>query len=90
VLSQLFDVVDSRHARFLLGWEIVPYHGLGTYRLGTAGNLLALEPATGGRPLGYGTGSLTFSASPKNGTVHATVRLTAGGTESVGGSWVCA
>jgi hypothetical protein len=89
LLSQVFSVRDGRQNAYLLGWQIVPYRGARTYSLGTAGNLLALEPPTGGAPLGFGSGTVTISGKTDTGTVHARVRLTAGGTLSVTGSWVC-
>jgi len=89
LLSQVFNVSDSRRTTYLLGWQIVPYQGARTYSFGAAGNLLALEPPTGGRPLGFGTGTVTFSGKAGAGTVHATVRLRAGGTVTVKGNWAC-
>lgn len=90
LLSQIFNVRDGQRTAYLLGWQIVPYRGARTYIFGTAGNLLALEPPTGGRPLGFGSGTVTFSGNADAGTVHALVRLSAGGTLSVAGNWVCA
>jgi hypothetical protein len=88
VLAQLFNVQDNRHTAYLLGWQIVPYNGIGTYAF-TSGNILALEPPTGGRPVGFGTGSVTFDGDATTGTVQALVKLTAGGTLSVDGHWTC-
>jgi hypothetical protein len=89
LVSQLFNVRDNQRTAYLLGWQIVPYQGAHTYDFGTAGNLLALEPPTGGRPLGFGSGTVTFSGNGDAGTVHALVRLRAGGSLSIKGNWVC-
>lgn len=89
LVSQLFNVRDNRRTAYLLGWQIVPYQGAHTYDFGTGGNLLALEPPTGGKPLGFGSGTVTFSGSGDAGTVHALVKLRAGGSLSIKGSWVC-
>jgi hypothetical protein len=89
LLSQVFSVSDSHRTTYLLGWQIVPYKGARTYAFGAAGNLLALEPPTGGRPLGFGSGTVTFTGKAVAGTVHATVRLTAGGSVTVTGKWAC-
>jgi hypothetical protein len=91
LLSQLFNVRDgARSSSYLLGWQIVPFHGAGrSYRLGAGGNLLALEPPTGGRPVGFGKGTVTFGRNSEAGAVNAVVTLTAGGTISIGGSWTC-
>ncbi len=89
VLAQVFSISDSHHTSYLLGWQIVPYKGVGTYSLGTAGNLLAPEPAVGGRPLGYGKGTVTFVGNSDAGTVQAVVQLKAGGTVSIAGNWDC-
>jgi hypothetical protein len=89
LLSQEFNVADDSHSAYLLGWQILPYRGAGTYKLATAGNLLALEPATGGRPLGYGNGTVTISGNPASGSVHASVALKSGRTLGVEGSWTC-
>jgi hypothetical protein len=89
LVSQIFNVRDNQRIAYLLGWQIVPYQGARTYSFGTGGNLLALEPATGGRPLGFGIGTVTFSGNGDAGTVHALVKLRAGGTLSVTGNWVC-
>jgi hypothetical protein len=87
-LAQLFNVQDNRHTGYLLGWQIVPYNGIGTYAF-KSGDILALEPPTGGRPLGFGSGTVTFDAGAVSGSVQAVVKLTAGGTVSVGGHWNC-
>jgi hypothetical protein len=89
LLSQEFNVADPSHSAYLLGWQILPYHGAGTYKLATAGNLLALEPLTGGRPLGYGSGTVTISGNPASGSVHASVALKSGKTLGVEGFWTC-
>jgi hypothetical protein len=91
LLSQLFNVHDGAGTAYLLGWQIVPFRGSGrTYRFGTGGNLLALEPPTGGRPVGFGQGTVTFTGSADAGTIDAVLKLTAGGSLTVGGSWTCA
>jgi hypothetical protein len=89
LLSQEFNVADDAHSPYLLGWQILPYRGAGTYKLATAGNLLALEPATGGRPVGYGSGTVTISQNPASGSVHALVALKSGGKLGVEGFWTC-
>jgi hypothetical protein len=89
VLAQLFNVRDNKNAAYLLGWQVVPYRGAGTYVFGTAGNILAVEPPTGGRPLGFGKGTVTFKAGSGSGTVRATITLTAGGAVEVKGAWAC-
>jgi hypothetical protein len=90
LLSQLFNVQDASRASYLLGWQIVPFNGAGrSYRFGTGGNLLALEPPTGGSPVGFGKGTVTFGRNADAGDVNAVVTLTAGGTISIGGSWTC-
>jgi hypothetical protein len=88
VLAQLFNVQDNRHTAYLLGWQIVPYNGIGTYSF-KSGNILALEPPTGGRPLGFGTGTVSFDGQAASGSVQALVTLTAGGTVSIDGHWNC-
>jgi hypothetical protein len=90
LVSQIFNVSDNQRTTYLLGWQIVPYQGARTYSFGTGGNLLALEPPTGGRPLGFGIGTVTFSGNGDAGTVHALVKLRGGGTLNVAGNWVCA
>jgi hypothetical protein len=90
LVSQIFNVRDNQRNPYLLGWQILPYQGARTYSFGTGGNLLALEPPTGGRPLGFGIGTVTFSGNGDAGTVHALVKLRAGGTLNVTGNWVCA
>lgn len=90
VLAQLFNVRDSHHSAYLLGWQIVPYRGPGTYRFATAGDLLALEPPAGGQPLGFGKGTVTFFGGSDSGTVHAVVALKSGATLKVDGTWICA
>ena len=87
VLAQIFDVHDCDKTAYLLGWQIVPYRGVGTYSFGAGGNLLALQPPTGGRPLGYGKGTVTFVGNSGSGTVRVLVKLAAGGTLTVGGTW---
>ena len=89
LLSQEFHVADPSHSTYLLGWQILPYRGAGTYKLATSGNLLALEPATGGSPLGYGSGTVTISGNPASGSVHASVALKSGKSLGVEGSWTC-
>ena len=39
--------------------------------------------------MGYGVGTLTFGRTAAAGTLTAVVKLTAGGTLSIGGSWTC-
>ena len=90
VLAQLFNVRDGRHSAYLLGWQIVPYRGPGTYKFATAGNLLALQPPAGGRPLGFGKGTVTFFGGSESGTVDAAVALKSGATLKVDGTWICA
>jgi hypothetical protein len=88
LVSQIFNVRDNQRNPYLVGWQIVPYQGARTYSFGTGGNLLALEPPTGGKPLGFGIGTVTFSGNADAGTVHALVKLRAGGTLNVTGNWV--
>ena len=89
ILSELFSV-GAGAKTYTLGWQIIPFRGAArTYTFGQGGNLLALEPETGGRPLGYGTGTLTFGATTEKGTIEATVALRAGGSVAVRGSWDC-
>lgn len=90
VLAQLFSVHDGRHSAYLLGWQVVPYRGPGTYKFATAGNLLALEPPAGGRPLGFGKGTVTVFGGSESGTVDAVVALKSGVTIKVDGTWICA
>jgi hypothetical protein len=61
-----------------------------TYVFGTGGDLIALQPATGGRPLGYGTGTVTFAAGADRGTISAVIKLQGARTVSIAGSWHCA
>ncbi len=90
LLAQDFTVHHGTTS-YTLGWEIVPFRGAHrSYRLGTPGNLLALEPATGGRPVGYGKGTVTFGRSTATGRLSAVVTLAKGGSLTVGGSWTCA
>ena len=89
VLAQVFRARAATGTSYLLGWQIVPYRGLGTYTLGKAGNLMALEPPAGGRPLGFGKGTVTFIGSYDAGTVDARVALSGGRTLRVGGTWAC-
>ncbi len=90
VLAQLFNVHDGHHSAYLLGWQIVPWRGPGTYKFATAGDLLALEPPAGGQPLGFGKGTVTFFGGSDSGTVHAVVALKSGATLKVDGTWICA
>lgn len=90
LLAQDFTVHDSAGHAYTLGWEIVPYRGTArSYRFGASGNLLALEPVTGGRPVGYGSGTVTFGATSTVGKIKAVITLNAGGSLTVGGSWTC-
>lgn len=89
VLSQLFSVRSGSNAAYLLGWQIVPYRGAGTYTLGKDGNLLALQPPAGGQTLGFGTGTITVAGTPQTGSVSAVIKLSAGGTLRVTGNWTC-
>jgi hypothetical protein len=89
LLSELFNVHAGSTA-YLLGWQVLPFSGDGrTYRFGSAGNLLALEPPTGGTPVGYGKGTVTVGSSPEVGTIDATVTLKSGKTLAVQGAWSC-
>jgi hypothetical protein len=89
LLSQLFDV-HALGGSYTLGWQIIPYAGSGrSYTFGKKGNLLALEPATGGLPVGFGQGTVTFRANPDDGTINAVITLKAGGSLTVGGPWTC-
>jgi len=90
LLSQVFNVHDATGTAYVVGWQIDPFRGTRrSYRFGTPGNLLALEPATGGPPLGYGTGTVTFGASPEAGTVDAVITRKTGRSLTVRGSWRC-
>lgn len=90
LLSQVFNVRDKAGQPYVVGWQIVPFRGVGrSYRFGTPGNLIALEPSTGGAPLGYGKGTVTFRTSAEAGTVDAVITLKAGGSLTVSGSWRC-
>jgi hypothetical protein len=90
VLSQVFTVHDEQHRAYTLGWEIIPYRGPNhTYRLGQAGNLLALESASGGSLLGYGSGMLTVGPAYDTGSVRATVTLADDTVVPVTGAWHC-
>jgi hypothetical protein len=90
VLTMTLHVIDNKHNRYLLGWQIVPYRGPRTYTLDQKGGaLLALEPATTGTPLGFGTGTLTVAANSTNGSIDATVPLIGGGTARIAGRWQC-
>jgi hypothetical protein len=89
LLSQVFNVTGGT-TPYQLGWSIVPFEGTGrTYRVGTGANLLALEPATGGIPLGFGTGTVTFGANPEVGTINAVIKLKTGHDLAVTGAWHC-
>lgn len=88
LVSELFNVRDGQRT-YLLGWQVVPYRGPGTYTLADSGNMLALEPATGGAPLGFGKGTLTFFGTADSGTVHAVVSLHSGGSLRIQGPWIC-
>jgi hypothetical protein len=90
LLSQVFSVVSSQGIHYTLGWQLVPFLGPRRgYRLGRSGNLLALEPATGGLPLGYGMGTITLGTTFDQGTIDATVELKHGGAIPVSGTWHC-
>lgn len=89
VLSQMFNVTDDVAAPYLLGWQLVPYHGAGAYRLGTGGNLMALEPPSSGAPLGFATGTLIVGANGTSGVVDASVKLATGAVVRVSGPWSC-
>jgi hypothetical protein len=89
LVYELFNVNVGRNTQYLLGWQIVPWHGVGTYNFATSGNLLAIEPATGGRPLGYGQGTVQFKDDAQAGTVAAVVPLKSGGALRVSGPWTC-
>jgi hypothetical protein len=89
LLAQIFNVHTTRGA-YTLGWQIIPFHGASrTYRFATAGNILALEPLTGGKPVGYGKGSITFGPTTESGTISAVITLKHAGTLDVGGPWRC-
>jgi hypothetical protein len=89
LLADVFGVTDGSHTAYLLGWQLVPYHGPGTYHFASGGDLLALEPSTGGNPVGFGAGSITVSSGGLSGSLDATVKLAAGGTLAVTGHWSC-
>jgi hypothetical protein len=89
VLTQIFNVQSGSHTPYLLGWQIVPYRGSGTYTFGAAGNILALQPPAGGHSLGFGTGTITVAGTSQSGSISARVKLVAGGTLSVEGNWEC-
>jgi NADPH-dependent curcumin reductase CurA len=89
-VSQIFHVTDSTKAQYLLGWQVVPYDGAHTYSVGASGALVALEPPTSGKPLGFGVGSLTFTGNGTAGSIDATVKLDSGATVRVTGKWSCA
>jgi hypothetical protein len=89
LLSQIFTVRAAK-TTYTLGWQIVPFQGAGrTYRFATGGNLLALEPTIGGRPVGFGRGTVTFGAKTDAGTIDAVITLKSGGSLSVTGRWRC-
>jgi hypothetical protein len=90
LLSQVFDAHDAGGTAYVVGWQIVPFRGVRrSYRFGSPGNLLALQPATGGTPLGYGTGTVTYGASTVAGTIDAVVKLKTGKSLTLRGSWRC-
>jgi hypothetical protein len=90
VLTRVFAVTGPKQASYTLGWQLVPFRGPDrTYQLGKDGNLLALQPVGGGKPLGYGTGAVTVSGNPNAGTIDAVVRLTTGRKIAVHGAWRC-
>jgi hypothetical protein len=90
VRSQLFQVQDNVGDGYILGWTLSPYRPhQRTYHFTGSGSLLALEPVTGGKPLGYGTGKLTVHGSGDAGSINATVALKRGGTIPVTGDWTC-
>jgi hypothetical protein len=90
LLAQVFNVSDNTHTAYLIGWQIVPYHGAGTYTFPSTGDLVALQPPAGGRPLGYGSGTVTFADNGgASGTVQIRVKLTGGKTVGVSGRWSC-
>jgi hypothetical protein len=90
VLTRVFAVHGPERANYTLGWQLVPFRGPGrTYQLGQDGNLLALQPAGGGKPLGYGTGDVAVSGDPQTGTIDAVVHLASGRRITVHGTWRC-
>ena len=90
VVARVFNAQDSKSVAYMVGWQVVPYDGPNrTYKLDPTDNLLALQPATGGAPLGYGAGTVTFANSADSGTIDATVALKMGGTVAVTGAWHC-
>ncbi len=90
LLSQVFHAHNASGTAYVVGWQIVPFRGTGrSYRFGAPGNLLALQPSTGGPPLGYGTGTVTFGSSSFAGTVDAVVKLKTGTSLTLHGSWRC-
>ena len=90
LLSEVFNVHDATGTAYVVGWQIDPFRGTRrTYRFGIPGDILALEPATGGPPLGFGTGTVTFRASSEAGTVDAVIKLKTGRSLTVWGSWHC-
>jgi hypothetical protein len=89
VLSRVFNVHSGSDAAYLLGWQIVPYRGAGTYTLGQDGNLMALQPPAGGQALGFGRGTITVTGTSQTGSVNAAIKLSSGGMLSVTGTWTC-
>ena len=91
LVARVFNVSDAATTAYLLGWQIVPYRGpKRSYTFGTGGNVIALQPATGGKPLGYGTGTVTFSADADRGSLNAVITLKDKRTVTVTGPWHCA
>lgn len=91
LVARVFHVSDAVDAPYLLGWQIVPYRGASrSYAFGTGGNVLALQPAAGGRPLGYATGTVTFGRDADAGSIDAVITLKDKRTVSITGSWHCA
>jgi hypothetical protein len=91
LLQRLFTVQDTNNQTYTLGVLIDPFRGPNrSYRLGPpSGNTLAVEPATGGRPVGYGTGTLTVGDDPRSGSIDATINLKSGHAITVHGRWIC-
>jgi hypothetical protein len=90
LVARVFNVTDAAATAYLVGWQIVPYRGpKRSYTFGTGGNVIALQPATGGKPLGYGTGTVTFAANADAGTLDVAIKLKDRQTVKISGAWHC-
>ncbi|HVC70016.1 MAG TPA: hypothetical protein VNC61_07090 [Acidimicrobiales bacterium] len=90
LLSQVFNASGAGGTAYIVGWQIVPFRGTRrSYQFGVPGNLLALQPATGGPPLGYGKGTVTYGPSTDAGTINAVVTLKTGKAVTLQGLWHC-